>query len=129
MEEQLSNQNLEQNVAQRESKISLEEGIAKLPKGFALFEGIIKELTFLNPEKQAKRNQFLTDDDKKNESMLQRKYNDKGGFAGCSIAVNIYYGTVLLTGQIKTPEQKDMAEDLAKTTVGINRIYNSAGFA
>lgn len=67
MEEQLSNQNLEQNVAQRESKISLEEGIAKLPKGFALFEGIIKELTFLNPEKQAKRNQFLTDDDKKNE--------------------------------------------------------------
>lgn len=63
-------------------------------------------------------------DDKKNESMLQRKYNDKGGFAGCNIAVNIYYGTVLLTGQIKTPEQKDMAEDLAKTTVGINRIYN-----
>lgn len=63
-------------------------------------------------------------DDKKNENILQRKYSDKNIFAGCNITVNIYYGTVLLTGQIKTPDQKDEAEDIAKTTVGVNKIYN-----
>ncbi len=63
-------------------------------------------------------------DDKKNENILQRKYGDKSIFTGCNIAVNIYYGTVLLTGQIKTPDQKEEAEDIAKTTVGVNKIYN-----
>jgi osmotically-inducible protein OsmY len=63
-------------------------------------------------------------DDKKNENILQRKLSDKNVFNGCNITVNIYYGTVLLTGQIKTPNQKDEAEDMAKTTIGINKIYN-----
>ena len=63
-------------------------------------------------------------DDKKNQSVLQGKYNDKHVFDSSNISVNIYYGTALLTGQTKQQKQKEEAENLAKSTVGINKVYN-----
>ena len=67
MEEQQMSQAAEQQLSHKEKAVNLEEGLTKIPKGYALFEGLIKDLSFLNPENQAKRNQFLNDEDKKTE--------------------------------------------------------------
>ena len=53
MEEQQMSQAAEQQLSHKEKAVNLEEGLTKIPKGYALFEGLIKELSFLNPEKAA----------------------------------------------------------------------------
>jgi hypothetical protein len=73
MDDQLqeANQQSQQEFAQREQQqapaIDVKDALAKLPKGFAVLEGVIKETMYMNPEKLAKRNQFLQDDSRKTE--------------------------------------------------------------
>jgi hypothetical protein len=70
MEElQQDNMREAQELPQKQVKefASLEDCLEKIPKGFTIFEGVIKELSFVNPDKSAKRNQFLHDDDKKTD--------------------------------------------------------------
>jgi hyperosmotically inducible protein len=43
---------------------------------------------------------------------------------GFSIDVDCFQGEVTLTGAVKTPREKERAEDIARKTLGVRRVNN-----
>jgi Type VI secretion system, TssC, VipB len=137
--EQIANGRPEQ-VREQEQKgsqasESIEDSLPKIPKGFALFEGIIKELAFINPEKQAKRNQFLNDDDKKQERKdLLRKLEYWKDIIASKEDVSEVIQTALAKSQIAETQLKknvkkalDHARELEASYTSMDMFYKNSG--
>lgn len=63
-------------------------------------------------------------DDSKIQMKLSGKYGNSDDFPNSNIYVDVFKGTVLLTGQVKDQSQKDFAENVARGYPGVIKIYD-----
>jgi osmotically-inducible protein OsmY len=70
------------------------------------------------------RGSGLVIDDKSIQSNLSTKYSNSDNFPDSNIYIDVFNKVVLLTGQVKTQEQKDRAEQVARGYPGVIKIYN-----
>ena len=63
-------------------------------------------------------------DDNGIQTKLALKYGNSDDFPDSNIYVDVYNKAVLLTGQIKTNQQKQYAETIAKAYPGVIKVFN-----
>lgn len=63
-------------------------------------------------------------DDNKIQLKLAAKYGNEDDFPKSNIYVDVYNKKVLLTGQVKSAEQKSYAENVARGYPGVTQVYN-----
>ena len=63
-------------------------------------------------------------DDNTIQTKLAIKYGSSTDFPDSNIYVDVYNKAVLLTGQIKTTQQKQFAEQIARAYPGVIKVYN-----
>jgi Type VI secretion system, TssC, VipB len=139
-EQNLENIQQEQGFKELEAKpqqhaMSADEALAKVPKGFSVFEGIIKEMMYLNPEKKAKREMFLNDDDnKKDRQILLKKLNFWKEVCGNASDVSETLNNALAKGQaaeklLKKNVNKalEASRELEESYTSLDLFYKNSG--
>ncbi len=58
------------------------------------------------------------------QAKLAAKYGNSDDFPDSNIYVDVYAGEVLLTGQVKTNELKNLAENVARGYPGVIKLYD-----
>lgn len=63
-------------------------------------------------------------DDATISSKVKAKLYEENVLRGIAISVDTFEGNVTLTGAVDTREQKDRAEDIAKSVYGVRKVNN-----